>query len=321
MTKIIDCTIRDGGHLNNWKFDIDFVKQLYSAAIKSGVDYFEVGYRNIKNDNYGNFASCDDDFLFSVFDVAKNCKLSVMADAGKTDFSLFKKCLPDLTPISMVRIATYPEKLDEAFNLCEKLKNKGYETVLNLMAFAKYNEKDIEKLQNWENKELLNSVCYSDSFGSFLPDDVMKYYEKLKECGFNSISFHAHNNLQLAFANSITAINADFYSVDASLNGIGRCAGITPVELILWYLKKINNEKYNPIPYLEFIFSHKNEINTCSVENRLKAIIGGIKNIHPNYINELFNNSKISLKDIIKQADNICNSDLISHKSGIINKE
>ena len=313
MTKIIDCTIRDGGHLNKWNFDGNFATELYNTAKKSGVDYFEAGYRNIKKDNtFGDFYTCRDDFLFSVFENISGCKLSVMADVGKTDLKLFQKCTPEKTPVSLVRIASYPDRLREATELCEEIKNLGYEVILNLMAIAKFRENDFEKISKWENKSVLESVCFSDSFGSFLPDDVMKYCNILKQTGFKNVSFHAHNNLQLAFANSIIATDNKFYSVDGSACGLGRSAGITPTELLLWYMHKLKKEKYNPFPYIEFIFRNKEMFNVYSAENSVKAIIGGIKNIHPFYINEFFENNPKSLRDILDKADIILQKGLIS---------
>ena len=313
MTKIIDCTLRDGGHLNRWNFDINFAKELYITAKKSGVDYFEAGYRNLKKDSsFGDFYSCNDDFLFSVFENISECRLSVMADVGKTDLKLFRKCIPENTPVSLVRIASYPDRLNEAFELCEGIKNLGYDVILNLMAIAKFSGKDFEKISEWENKSVLTSVCFSDSFGSFLPNDVMKYHNILKQAGFINISFHAHNNLQLAFANSIIAADNNFFSVDGSACGLGRSAGITPTELILWYLQKLRKDKYNPFPYIEFIFGNKEKFNSFSVENSVKAIIGGMKNLHPNYINELFESNGNSVKDILEMADIILKKGLIS---------
>ena len=85
--KIIDCTIRDGGHINNWDFDDTLVRAAYFAASKSGVDFFEIGYRvSDSKKNLGKYAYCNDDFLFTLFEnYDYKCKLLIMVDAGKAD--------------------------------------------------------------------------------------------------------------------------------------------------------------------------------------------------------------------------------------------
>ena len=129
MTKILDCTIRDGGHLNDWNFSKEFVKSAYETATKSGVDFFEIGYRR-KNppQNFGEFSRCNE-FLFNLISQNPNCKLSLMIDAGKSDLNDFKPFKNDLTPISFVRVSTYPDELETAFELCEGLLERSTSAV------------------------------------------------------------------------------------------------------------------------------------------------------------------------------------------------
>lgn len=291
MTKIIDCTIRDGGHINNWNFNEKFVQNLYKTAIKSHVDYFEIGYRyREQNPQWGKFAHCDDNFIKTLIEVNENCKISVMLDIGKSFADDFCECKKELTPISLVRIATYANTLDDALIFCEKMKEKNYDVCLNLMAISNLSENDFEKLSNWKNKTILDSICFADSFGSFVPEDVEKFYNILKKLEFENISFHSHNNLQLAFANSIKALELDFYSIDASVLGLGRCAGILPIELILWYLSKQNNI-YTPLYYLEFIEKYQKEIRNDQWGYDLTSLLSGFKNQHPRETSKLINNS------------------------------
>src|SRR5574344_2891829 len=196
MTKILDCTIRDGGHLNGWNFDNQCVLDSYNAAINAGIDYFEIGYRlkNLKSD-FGEFAKCSDKMLFKLFGEKPDCKLSVMINASNANLNDFSVCKPEFTPISVVRVATYSNTLDEAFSLCEGLKAKNYDVFLNLMAISNYKKSDFLKLSEWENKNILETLYFADSFGSFYPNDVQKYHSILNDLGFSNLSFHSHNNL------------------------------------------------------------------------------------------------------------------------------
>lgn len=288
-TKIIDCTLRDGGHTTGWNFSLECVKDSYQAAAKAGVDFFEIGYRFQNPDrNWGEFAKCNDDLLMNLIDVRPECKISVMAEAGKSTAEDFRICDRDLTIISLVRVSSYSHNLDKAFELCEKLHKKGYEVYLNLMAISEYKNEDFEKIRDWENASILGAIYFADSFGTFEPDDIEKYYNILKSYGFENIGLHSHNNLQLAFANTLRAIKLNFYSVDVSIYGMGRDAGNLPAEILTGYLNK-KGLNYNPVPYIDVIKKYYLDLfNQNPWGYHVKSLIGGLKNVHPTYITELF---------------------------------
>ena len=248
MVKILDCTLRDGGHINGWKFDKTCISDTLCAAENSGIDYFEAGY------------------LMPECIKSSKIKLVIMVDA--------KNIHPVEDTADYVRVACYPHEIKTAIKAVEDYKDQGFGVFLHLMTADKF--EDYELLTNWKNKDILESIYFADSFGAFLPDDVEKIYSRIKNCGFEKISFHAHNNLQLAFANSIKAIELGAYSVDASAFGMGRGAGNLPVELLLKYLNKDNTE------YLNLIKKHYLKLyEENSWGYNYKSLISGLKNIHP----------------------------------------
>lgn len=350
MLKIVDCTIRDGGHLNGWNFFDTEVQASYDAALKSGADYFEIGYRfsNIETD-WGKFAKCADEDLFKTLKFEDACKLMVMINAGKSDISDFKPCKPELTPIKAVRVAAYPYELDLAFNYCETLKKLGYEVFLNLMVISKFSDEEYQKLENWSGKTCIDALYFADSFGGFVPDDIVFYFNKLKSMGFEKIGFHSHNNLQLAFANSLKAIELGAYVVDASIYGMGRGAGNLPIEILIGYLDKIENgensagnrssngelhsmldlnlksrvgllthqqkagyalnatrdyKKYNPLPYIEIIDKfYADKMQKTPWGYRVQSLISGLKNIHPYYVESLFDKQLFTADEIWEASE------------------
>jgi 4-hydroxy 2-oxovalerate aldolase len=306
-TKIFDCTIRDGGHLNGWNFNEDCVKASYYAAMECGVDYFEIGYRfhNVKHD-WGNFAKCEDVYLKGLFNEAKSsCKLAIMINSGEGCVEDFKLCKEENTPIKAIRIATYPNNLDEAINKCERFRELGYETFLNLMTISTFANEHFRKLEKWRCKDILECVTFADSFGAFVPDDVVHNIKIIKSLGFKKIGFHSHNNLQLAFANSLKAVEEGAYCVDASIFGMGRGSGNLPIEIFTSYLNKIGKGNiYNPVAYMDVI--NRFYINLMKQYNwsyRLESLIGGIKNIHPYYVDELFFKERFTINEIWRAAD------------------
>lgn len=298
-TKILDCTIRDGGHLNQWQFSNDCVRASYYAAARAGVDYFEVGYRFPDSvSGLGEFAYCRDAFLSKLVTPYDKCKLAVMMDCGKSDHSLFLPTSSGATPVKAVRVATYPDSLEKAMEQTEALLEKGYEVFLNLMAYSELSGDHFRKLSAWSAKDKLQAVYFADSFGSFLPEDIPVNMKALRDAGVEKIGFHPHNNMQMAFANTLAAIGAGATHVDASIFGMGRGTGNLPVEAILGYLEK-KGGNYNPVPYLDvaeryFLDLYKKFYWGYSIP----GFLSGLKGIHPYYASELFAKKSYTIDEI-----------------------
>jgi len=289
--KIIDCTFRDGGHLNKWNFDNQCVIDSYIASSKSGVDYFEIGYRTPNSiKGLGQYAYCTDEFLLNLIEPTKDCKLTIMIDAGKSDV-LIKECMNEVTPVKAIRVASYPYELEKAIELVNRIKDKGYEVFLNLMAFSEFTEKEFKILEDWKDKNILSAIYFADSFGSLTPFNIecLINYLHVVNFPYDKIGFHAHNNLQLAFANTLSARKENIGYVDASIYGMGRGSGNLQIEVLLAYLQKIGQKKYNPVHYISIIDRYFSDIyKEYNWGYNLQSLMGGIKNIHPYYISNLF---------------------------------
>lgn len=295
--KILDCTLRDGGHTNNWNFDLQFAKDLYKVAANTGIDYFEVGYKSSQIvKSQGSFANSFDDFLLNNFPYHPNCKITVMAQYGKFTVDDFIEADNTKTPITTVRVATYPDKIKESFDICKILKAKGYEVFLNIMAISCYEIDEFNKLKSLKNKQILDYLIFSDSFGALLPNKVTEISKKLQSFGFENLGFHSHNNLQMSLANTLSAIEAGCEVVDATICGLGRGAGNLPMELLLTYLYKNNNE-YSPFEYITLLETYFPE----KIETIL-LMFGGLLNLHPKYLQQLEKNEDLSLQSIFNKA-------------------
>jgi len=305
--KILDCTIRDGGHLNKWHFKNDMVKASYFAALRSGVDYFEIGYKNdSKVKNLGPYGYCQDNFITSLFKSSPAIKLLCMIDAGKYTGYYIPECRKDKTPFSGIRIAAYPPEGKIAIKLIEEIHNKGYEVFLQIMACSEWNQKQFRELEGWKSKDMLKAVYFADSFGSFIPKDIKNYVKKLKAAGFKNIGYHSHNNLQMGFANALQAIDEGVRHIDASIYGMGRGAGNLPIEIILSYLYIHGDKKYNIVPYLDVIDRfYLDLVKEYQWGYSIKNFLSGSKNLHPYYVAELFKSKNYTLEEICNLLDNI----------------
>lgn len=307
MVKILDCTIRDGGHLNNWRFSDEVVLATYNAAQKSGIDYFEIGYRNLfSSKDKGKYYRCTDEVLhFIKSDIS--CKLCVMADIGKANIDSF--CVYDLnnTPVVTVRIAVYPDKLNEAFDFCSKLFDKGYDVFLNLMAISRFEETHYQILNNWNRKNILKALYFADSFGSLYPSDIPVIVDKLQNLGYKNLGFHSHNNLQLAFANTIKAIECGVDIVDATVYGMGRSAGNLPIELLTAYLNKNGIKKFSQEAYLTLIEKYYIDLfNEYHWGYNVPSFASGLFDIHPNYTKSLATEDFEQLFDYAQKVRQKC---------------
>jgi 4-hydroxy 2-oxovalerate aldolase len=255
--KVLDCTIRDGGLMNNHKFDDQVVKAVYTACVEAGIDYMELGYKASRKvivpGEHGDWKYCrEDDLRRIVGDNPTSLKLTVMADAERTDYH--EDILPKTqSVIDMVRVATYIHQIPTALEMIKDAHDKGYETTVNLMAVSTVPEYELN-----EGLELLASsetkaVYVVDSFGTLYSEQVQhlvrKYLTYCKTAG-KEVGMHAHNNLQLGFANTIDAIVLGANMLDATMAGLGRGAGNCPMELLVGFL---HNPKYNLLPVLRCV--------------------------------------------------------------------
>ena len=294
--KILDCTIRDGGLMNNHLFDDKTVKAVYTACVDSGIDYMEMGYINSKRlfapDKHGAWKFCtEDDVRRIVGENKTSLKLSAMADAEKSDYR--EDILPkDKSVLSMIRVAAYIHQIPLALDMIKDAHDKGYETTINLMSVSVVKEQELDKaLELLANSEV-ETLYVVDSFGAMYSEQVRllldKYLGYAQSKG-KQVGMHAHNNQQLAFANTIEAIIGGANMLDSSMAGLGRGAGNCPTELLIGFL---HNPKFHLRPVLHCI-----QHNLEPMREKLKwgydipYMITGQMNQHPRSAME-FNEGK-----------------------------
>lgn len=254
--KVLDCTLRDGGLINNHAFPDKFVKAVFKACSEAGVDYVEVGYKADKDQfdpkKFGACKFCDDDYIRKIIDgVESRAKISAMVDIGRVDLDKLAKKKHSV--VDLVRVACYLKDVDKAIDHVKRIVDKGYDTTINVMAISTQLQPDIEEGLKQLAEAPVKAVYVVDSFGSMFSEQihflVKLYAQYLKPRGIE-VGMHAHNNQQLGFANTIESIRKGANYVDGTLFGIGRAAGNCPMELLLAFLK---NPKFKLEPVIEVI--------------------------------------------------------------------
>lgn len=255
--KVVDCTIRDGGLVNNFFFDDDFVKNLYMANVAAGVDYMEFGYKASKEifdvKEFGKWKFCDEEDIRAIVgDNDTDLKIAVMADVGRTDYK--KDIIPKKdSVIDMIRIATYVNTIPAAVEMINYCADMGYETTINIMAISTSPENELDIALELLAASKANVIYLVDSYGSLYPEQIRRYADKyigIAEANGKLVGIHAHNNQQLAFANTIEACAYGVSYLDATVSGLGRGAGNCYMELLLGFLR---NPRYSLNPILKFI--------------------------------------------------------------------
>ena len=255
--KILDCSIRDGGLINKWKFSDEFVKATYTALCEAGVEYMEMGYKASKGlfdpKQFGMWRFCDDeDIKRFLDDVEPKCRLSCMVDIGRVEEKDI--AVRSQSPFSMIRVACYMKDVDKAIVLSDMILSKGYESTVNIMAVSTNTQREIEEGLNDLSKSTVPIVYVVDSYGAMYCEDITALVKQYQAAlPGKTIGIHTHNNRQLAFGNTIQAIIDGANMLDASVYGIGRGPGNCCLELLLSFLQ---NPSYHLRPILQVIQNH-----------------------------------------------------------------
>lgn len=288
---VIDCTIRDGGHLNKWDFDPALVVKAYEAACLASfnrnsvnkIRYFEIGYRFPSSmEGLGPFGYCTDEYISKLIPTpSENCPLCVMIDSSKCDVNQFD--VKRNSPFTAVRVACYPDELSKAMRQVEVLYKLGYDVFLNPMVTIGLKPEHFEMLHRWRFSLYTKAIYIADSFGNFDEENFSYLSYMFQKClPGRHLGFHAHNNLGRALENTLFAAkNPSVFWVDATIAGLGRGAGNTPMELLL----------DSPLSKLQYMtltdeFIKIKEKYGCGLSAH--TLLGGMVGIHPYYAEELF---------------------------------
>lgn len=253
--RVFDCTIRDGGLINNFYFEDELIKAVYDTCEASGVDYMEMGYKSSKGifmpSNFGKAKFCDEDFVREIVgDRERKVKISVMADTGRTNYKedILKK---SESAIDMIRVAAYIHQIPAAIEIIKDVKAKGYEATINLMSVSAVKEHELVEALDVLGKTEVDVIYLVDSFGSLYSEDIenlMITFNEAAQSYNKKLGIHSHNNQQLAYSNTLEAMMLGASYLDGTLGGMGRGAGNCPMELLMGFLK---NPKYSLRPILK----------------------------------------------------------------------
>ena len=285
--RVFDVTLRDGGLVNNFEFTDEFVSHLYRANIEAGVDYMEFGYKADRDifdpEKFGKWKFCNEEDIRNI--VGENdteLKISVMADVGRTNYK--RDFLPKSeSVIDIVRVALYIHQIPAAIEMIQYIKGLGYEVSANLMAVSKVNREDLRQALELLCENSVDIIYIVDSFGNYYPEQMTalaQMYVEIADKYSVKVGIHAHNNQQLAFANTIEAMRQGADYMDATVCGMGRGSGNCFLESLLGFLK---NPKYSIVPIMKLVQNDMWKVREAGAVwgFDIQYMLTGILNTHP----------------------------------------
>lgn len=237
--KILDCTLRDGGYYTNWDFPKELVDVYIESFNRLPVDYLEVGYRSKKMDGYlGEYFYLPVHVMEALRDKCNKELVIILNEKDIRVDDIDEVLSPCVGFISMVRLAIDPKNFQRAIELAKGVKAMGFKVGFNVMYMSNWKEHQSMLDLLPQINGIADYFYMVDSFGGVFPSDVREIYGLVKERVDVPIGFHGHNNLEMALANTIEAIECGADIVDATITGMGRGAGNLKTELLLTYLNE-----------------------------------------------------------------------------------
>ncbi|MED3793807.1 3-deoxy-manno-octulosonate cytidylyltransferase [Niallia alba] len=313
---ILDCTLRDGGYINNWLFGRKQTIQIIDSLIESNIDIIECGYLDTgidSNINSTRFKSVEEfDLLISEVTIKNDVKFFLMVDYTPL---ISLDCIPDISEtkgyLKGIRMTFHRKNYKEAMDFAKGLLLKGYEVCIQPMVTSSYRDEELLELLSLVNNLEIFAFYIVDSFGTMDNNDIERMYH-LVNYNLNPyirLGFHSHNNKQLAYSNSVKFLNLTNERsaiIDASVYGMGRGAGNLNTEIISEYLNKTNGEKYKIEPLLQIIDNVLKMIkDKFSWGYSIEYFISASKNCHPNYSSFLMNKKTLNVEKIASILDQL----------------
>ena len=293
---IIDCTLRDGGYYNNWDFPNDIVNDYLKSVSEAGIKYVELGFRSLSKKGFKGPNWYTTDSYISHLTVPKKLKLGVMVNMSElisTKKELKKKINLLFTnkkysKINFIRIAAHFKEFDKALEATKLLKSKGYFVCINLMQITEQSNKNINYVSKKSNLYKPDVLYFADSLGGMKSKNVENVIKEFQKYWIGPLGIHAHDNLEKALSNTLTAIDNGVTWVDSTITGMGRGPGNAKTEYLVFEVGKIHKKTPNIIPIAKLIKNHFSSMkNYYGWGTNQFYYLAGTYGIHPTYIQEM----------------------------------
>lgn len=302
---LLDCTLRDGGYVNDWKFGRENLISIFERLVDSNMDIIEIGFLDDRRPFDSDRSIMPDtesvQKIYGELD-RKQAMIVGMIDYGTCSLDHIQPCAESY--LDGIRVIFKKHLMHEAMAFCAELKKLGYKVFSQLVSITSYNDEELMQLIQLVNGVKPYAVSMVDTYGLLHPEDLLHYYELLDahvvpEVG---IGFHAHNNFQLGYANALAFLSKEVHHdivVDGTLYGMGKSAGNAPLELLAMRLNEKYNKNYLIHPMLESIEeSIMNFYSTSPWGYKMFFYLCAKNKCHPNYLSYYEGKKNLSISKI-----------------------
>lgn len=309
---LLDCTLRDGGYVNDWEFGYDTIINIYERLVSAKVDMIEIGFMDASRpyDKNRSIFPDTEGVMRTFGGLGRGESLIVgMIDYGTCPIENVEPQKDSF--LDGIRVIFKKEKMHQAIEFCRQVKQKGYRVFVQAVSITSYDDVSFGELLGLVNE--LEPAFFSlvDTYGLLHKEDLQKYLQMADE-GLKpniGLGYHAHNNFQLAYSNCIEFLECPMKRkvlVDGSLYGMGKSAGNAPIELLSMYMNDHCGKTYQVKQLLEAI-----DVNIMNIYRKspwgytFKFYLSAANDCHPNYVTYLQEKRKLSVKSISEILDAI----------------
>lgn len=325
--RLLDCTLRDGGYLNDWMFGYERIINIFERLVGAKTDFIEIGFLNEsrifdKNRTIMPDTRCAEK-IFGQLNKGNSIVVG-MIDFGTCEVDNIQEC--EESYLDGIRVIFKEQFMYDAIKFCGQLKRKGYKVFAQMVSATTYTDDKLKEFSMLVNKAELYAVGIVDTYGLMHQDNLMHIFRELDKNldPVIMLGYHSHNNFQMAYANCIELLNTETKRdilLDGTLYGMGKSAGNAPIELLAMYMNNHIGKNYDVMQLLE-------AIDTCIMDLYNKMhwgynfyyYISALAKCHPNYVFYLLEKKTLAVKSIIEILDKLENKDKLLYNQQLIEK-
>lgn len=323
--KLLDCTLRDGGFINDWEFGHEQIVNIFERSVAAGIDIIEVGFIDERREFDRNRSIMPDgNAVNKIFDklLTGNSMIVGMIDYGTCSVDKIPDCKDSF--LDGIRVIFKKKNRKEALEFCKAIQDKGYKMFIQPVSITGYSDEEMSELVEDVNAMHPYAMSMVDTYGLLHQGNLLHYFELIDSKLDKDISmgYHAHNNFQLGYSNAIALIERNperDLVIDGSIYGMGKGAGNVPLELIAMYLNDFHGKNYDISSILEALDTGIMEIYLKSPWGySLKYFLAASNDCHPNYVQNLMQKRTLSVKSINEILSSILPAEKLAYNENHI---
>lgn len=303
--ELLDCTLRDGGYVNDWEFGHNNLVSIFERLADAGADIIEVGFLDERRRfDINRSIMPDTDCVEKIYGGLDRKKSMIvgMIDYGTCSLAHIKPCRNCF--LDGIRVIFKKHLCKEALLFCAQLKKLGYKVFAQLVSVTSYSDSEMADLIRYANEVKPHVVSMVDTYGLMHQDNLMHYFHLLND-GLDpeiGLGYHGHNNFQMGYANCIAMVSnktSRRMVVDGSIYGMGKGAGNAPTELVMMYLNQVREKRYLVSQVLEAIDVNISQFYKATAWGySLFYYLAASNDCHPSYVADLINKRTLSVRSV-----------------------